>query len=229
MDGTQEAFDAEQAALGGLLTNLETFKGRLLEVGRAVNQGIAPELLQAIQWTAFTLETQQNLNKAVADLPPTDESLERLDVPANLRAPEDVENILLDSEIFGLQNLDKSPRRFRGRNIRSPWLPWAWLTAPEQDVISGTIAPRECMRVVKETDGLGLKVTWRVITVTLEPWTARARFAQKRVWVLEWVPKEIIKTITYCNEFQRITRTITIEVIEEPQKLHLWRFFRKDP
>lgn len=225
---TGRLFREEQADHKRTMTALENFK--MAKVNKGVtgeNQALARDMFDAV---AFFTETQQTVNAKVRTLSPSDESLATLDPPKADRDPSDGDFEWDSEHPDAVRPIPNTHRPFRGRNIRTPWLPWTRLTAPEELVKVDTIEPGECMIVVKETNGLGLKVTWRWIPIYVEPWTNRQQVVGfKRVWLLEWVPKEIVKTITYCNKVQQVRQTIRIQVIEEPQVLQLWRYFRKDP
>ena len=80
-----------------------------------------------------------------------------------------------------------------------------------------------CAVVVKEFRGLQLRLVLRRITKVLEPWTSRARIIYRWVWVLEWVPVEVIKTISVrcCCDDKRAH--ITKQVVLDRELSSFWR------
>lgn len=83
-----------------------------------------------------------------------------------------------------------------------------------------------CAVVVKEFRGFHLRWVRRLITITIEPWTSRQRIIRKVVWVLEWVPVQMIKTITVkcCSEGKSKTH-IEKKVIVDRELQNFWRHY----
>lgn len=118
-----------------------------------------------------------------------------------------------------------------GRQIRRafPVLPLPFLKGPEEVVTSDVIGVKECMVVVKEIQGLKLRLRAILLPVWVEPWYARRKIVGwKVVWILEFVPAQFIKRVVTCNDGENKIRPQTLtEVIEHPELLDFWRFFAK--
>lgn len=82
-----------------------------------------------------------------------------------------------------------------------------------------------CGVVVKEFRGLQLYFVPRLITKTIEPWTSRQRIIRRIVWVLVWVPVQMIKTITVkCCGDKPVTH-IDKRVVRDHELMNFWRCF----
>lgn len=82
-----------------------------------------------------------------------------------------------------------------------------------------------CGAVVKEFRGLQLIRRKVIITRVIEPWFSRRRIIKVVVWVLEWVPAQMIKTITVrcCGDH---TKThIDKQVVLDRELMNFWRCF----
>ncbi len=82
-----------------------------------------------------------------------------------------------------------------------------------------------CGVVVKEFRGLQLRRRRLVLTRVIEPWFSRRRIIKFVVWVLEWVPAQLIKTISVrcCGDH---TKThIEKKVVLDRELMTFWRCF----
>ena len=82
-----------------------------------------------------------------------------------------------------------------------------------------------CGTVVKEFRGLQLRRRRVVITRVIEPWFSRRRIIKIVVWVLEWVPAQMIKTISVrcCGDH---TKThIDKQIVLDRELMTFWRCF----
>lgn len=146
----------------------------------------------------------------------------------------------LEAEVDALQTLAAwtitappgSPRAriLHGRQIRSYFVPLPFpIKQPEEVVTSDVVGINECMVVVKEIQGVKRRLVLRVVPVWVEPWSARRRIVGFRlVWVLEYVPAQFIKRVITCNDCcNEISTQVLTEIVEHPELLDFWRFFKK--
>ncbi len=98
----------------------------------------------------------------------------------------------------------------------------------EQVIVPGTIADGECSVVLKEIQGVRALLRPVLIPIWVEPWTARATIVGFRtVWVIEFIPAEYLKTITYCNANGTVNQDVQIVVVNERELLHFWSYLKK--
>jgi hypothetical protein len=80
-----------------------------------------------------------------------------------------------------------------------------------------------CGVVIKEFRGLQLRLVLRLMTTVIEPWFPRRRIINTWVWVLEWVPVEVIKTITVkCGCDDGATKVTKTTVLDR-ELINFWR------
>ncbi len=80
-----------------------------------------------------------------------------------------------------------------------------------------------CAVVIKEFRGLQLRLVLRLLTTVIEPWFARRRIINTWVWVLEWVPVQVIKTITVkCGCDDGATKVTKTTVLDR-ELINFWR------
>lgn len=118
------------------------------------------------------------------------------------------------------------------RQLRSPFVPLPFLHplhGPEEVVTHDVIGINECMVVVKEIQGMKVRLVAKILPVWVEPWSSRRRIVgTKVVWCVEYVPAQFIKKVVTCNDCcNEIKNEIFTEIIEHPELLHFWRFFKK--
>jgi hypothetical protein len=120
------------------------------------------------------------------------------------------------------------------RQLRAPFLrfPFPRPRIPRENFQSDVIGLNQCMVVVKDIQGLKVRLIYRKIPIWVEPWAARRHVVGfKIVWWVEYVPAEFIKRIVTCNDCtsscreQRIKRYVFTEIREEPELLDFWRFY----
>src|SRR5260370_10337955 len=72
-----------------------------------------------------------------------------------------------------------------------------------------------CGIVIKEFRGLQLRLVLRLVRKVIQPWFTRRRSINTWVWVLEWVPVQVIKTITVkcgCDDGgTKVTKTTVLD------------------
>jgi hypothetical protein len=72
-----------------------------------------------------------------------------------------------------------------------------------------------CGVVIKEFRGLQLRLVLRLVRIWVEPWFSRRRIINTWVWVIEWVPVEVIKTISVkcgCDDGgTKVTKTTVLD------------------
>ena len=163
-------------------------------------------------------------------------------VQCNPENPDPVECQFLDADDEGGTIVDDVLGDImQARQVRSPFPIFNFTTtglAQEQVIVPGPIGPDEIALVVKEIQGVKVVVSPRVVPIWVEPWFARATIIGTRtVWVWEFVPAEMIKTISFANvavdpgdpDAGREIRTdVDIQVILERQLLHFWQFAQKE-
>jgi len=117
--------------------------------------------------------------------------------------------------------------------LRGPAIP-RWSSGWAEDVrVTPALAPGECSVVVKETQGLMLRLRFQRITVVSDPWVSTfgvPRGTAVPIWTLEWIPSEYLKEINICNSGGgSITRSVTQHVVQDPALNYFWRLYPKDP
>ena len=80
-----------------------------------------------------------------------------------------------------------------------------------------------CGVMIKEFRGWQLRWVLRRITRWVEPWSSRRRLVFRWVWVLEWVPAQLIKTITVRCCSDRPTTHIQQRVVLDRALMNFWR------
>ena len=179
----------------------------------------------------------QELERSAAIL---DEAARRSELPAQDAARLLDVKLSLEAEIDSVQTIGlwtagvrpRTPqaRALHRRQIRAPFIPLPFPIAPPEEVVeSDVIGVNECMVVVKEIQGLKVRLVAKVLPVWVEPWYARRRIVGHRiVWCLEFVPAQFIKRVVTCNDCCNKIRPQTFtEIIEHPELLHFWRYFKK--
>ncbi|RMH15477.1 MAG: hypothetical protein D6696_20670 [Acidobacteria bacterium] len=189
-------------------------------------------------------ETADMLRMHVRELQTSAEVLDaaarRADLP-----PEAFDAVLevktsLEAEIDSVQTLgkwtatappgSKRARTLLKKQIRAPFIPLPFpISQPHEVVTSDVIGVNECMVVVKEIQGMKVRLVLKVLPVWVEPWFARRKIVGfKRVWILEYVPAQFIKRVITCNDCcNRIRPQILTEIVEHPELLDFWRYFKK--
>jgi hypothetical protein len=128
------------------------------------------------------------------------------------------EESAVDSAVSGFQ-----------RQVRSPFFLNVPSREPEEAVIlPGTLRKGECAPVVKETRGIQAVVRPTVVPIWVNPWFARATVVgSATVWVLEFVPAEFVKTITYCNVTgAALKQSFSTKIVRDRPEMSLWRYLR---
>ncbi len=116
------------------------------------------------------------------------------------------------------------------REIRSPYFsitayPNGFVQNENIIVPPGPIAVDECSVVVKEIQGIKSIMRPVQIPIWQEPWTSRANIiGYTTVWVIDFVPAEFVKTLSFCNNGNGIETTYNINVIIERELLHFWKY-----
>jgi len=111
-----------------------------------------------------------------------------------------------------------------GEAIRGPFVFFPRPGPGKENAFPLEIPCGGCGAVVKEFRGLQLRRRRRVITRTIEPWTARAKIIKEVVWVLEWVPAQLIKTITVkCDCDGKSTTYVDKKVVLDEELMTFWR------
>ena len=116
------------------------------------------------------------------------------------------------------------------REIRSPFFINAPFTTPQENImVLEGLWKGECTAIVKEIQGVKVIVRPTFEPIWQEPWYARAKMiGWQVVWVLEFIPAEFVKTISYCNvDGKSITMDYDIDIIVERELTHFWRFLDK--
>ncbi len=115
------------------------------------------------------------------------------------------------------------------REIRSPYsvnIDYLTSFGPHENVIAlGPMKPNECSTVIKEIQGI--KSIQRPVKIPIwqEPWTSRASIiGWQTVWVVDFVPAEFIKSLSYCNTSSGMTFDYRIDVIIERELTHFWKY-----
>lgn len=115
-------------------------------------------------------------------------------------------------------------------NIRAPFVPYAPLKAPQKDIRTGVIGEGQCFIVLKEIQGIKVRLIAELIPIWIEPWYARRRIVGfEIVWRLEFVPAELVKKLITCRERGKLVHSVDQREVLEPMLLNFWRFYRKDP
>jgi hypothetical protein len=107
--------------------------------------------------------------------------------------------------------------------VRGPFLYFPYHRACRENNFSQAVDCGGCATVIKEFRGLQLRRVLRRITKVIEPWFSRRRIIYQWVWVLEWVPVEVIKTITAkcCCDHER--PHISKQVVLDRELINFWR------
>lgn len=99
----------------------------------------------------------------------------------------------------------------------------------EAIIVPDAIADGECSIILKEIQGVRALVRKKLIPIWVEPWYARAQIVGFRtVWVIEFVPAEFLKTISYCNVGGTVVQDVDITIVNERELLSFWRFLQMD-
>jgi len=165
-------------------------------------------------------------------------------------AAEAVSNLLavkvaLESEVDWIQTLGKwtatvvpntpQARLLEGRQIRAPFIPLPFLPlpyvhyGPEEAIENAVVGINQCMVVLKEIQGMKVRLVPIELPVWIEPWYARrAIVGYVVVWIVEFVPSQFLKRVVTCNDCcNKITTQVLTEVVEHPELLDFWSYFRK--
>ena len=122
-------------------------------------------------------------------------------------------------------------KHLQKRQLRSPFIPIPILKThgPEEVVTEDVIGINECMVVVKEIQGMKVRLVAKLLPIWIEPWFSRRKIVGfKIVWCVEYVPAQFIKKIITCNDCcNKIKNEVFTEIIEHPELLNFWRYFKK--
>ncbi len=122
--------------------------------------------------------------------------------------------------------INKSRGTGLGKAIRSPYVFFPRFGYGTEKSFSEAVPCGGCAVIVKEFRGMHLRWVRRVLTYYVEPWYSRRRLIKKVVWILEWVPVQMIKTITVkCNGDKGSKTFIDKKVVVDDELQHFWRHF----
>jgi len=116
------------------------------------------------------------------------------------------------------------------REIRSPFFINAPFTTPQENImVLDGLWKGECTAIVKEIQGVKVILRPTFMPIWQEPWYSRAQIiGWTVVWVIDFIPAEFVKTLSYCNiDGKSITTNYEIDVIIERELTHFWRFLDK--
>ena len=107
--------------------------------------------------------------------------------------------------------------------VRGPFLFLPFARDCHENTFHHDIPCGGCAIVIKEFRGLQLRRVLRRITKVIEPWFSRRRIIYRWVWVLEWVPVEVIKTITVKCCCDTHDPHISKRVVLDRELINFWR------